>query len=103
MTLTSDIAPGNTQFTVSTTSNIIQGLAADNGSGDAIFVNNIVGNTVSMSGQFTSSISKNTETYTGVSGTITAPAGINGQFNISRSGVVYSIDCLLYTSPSPRD
>ena len=92
MTLTSDIAPGNTQFTVSSTSNIIQGLAADNGSGDAIFVNNIVGNTVSMSGQFTSSISKNTETYTGVSGTITAPAGINGQFNISRSGVVYSVD-----------
>ncbi len=92
MSLTGDIAPGNTQFTVGSTTNIVQGLAADNGSGDAIFVNNIVGNTVSMSGQFTTSIAKNTETYTGVSGSITAPAGTNAQFNISKSGVNYAVD-----------
>ncbi|MBR19771.1 MAG: hypothetical protein CMA64_06450 [Euryarchaeota archaeon] len=92
MQLTSDIAPGNTQFTVGSTSNIIAGLACDNGSGDAIFVNNIVGNTVSMSGSFTSSVAKNTETYTGVSGTMPNPAGANGQFNISRSGVNYTVD-----------
>ena len=90
--LTSDISSGNTQFTVSSTSGIVQGLAADNGSGDAIFVNNIVGNTISMSGSFTTNITKNTETYTGVSGTITAPAGVNGQFNLSRTGAVYSVD-----------
>ena len=89
--LTADVNSGNTQFTVSSTSGIVTGLAADNGSGDAIFVNNIVGNTVSMSGQFTSSITRNTQTYTGVSGTITAPAGVNGQFDINRSGVNYSI------------
>ena len=92
MNLTSDIASGNTQFTVSSTTGIVQGLACDNGSGDAIFVNNVVGSTVSMSGQFTTTIEKNTETYTGVSGTITAPAGINGQFNISRSGSTYTVD-----------
>ena len=92
MNLTADISNGNTQFTVSSTTGIVPGLAANNGSGDAIFVNSIVGSTVSMSGQFTSSIAKNTETYTGVSGSITAPAGLNAQFNISRSGSVYSVD-----------
>ena len=92
--LTSDISNGNTSFTVSSTTGIVQGLACDNGSGDAIFVNNIDGTTINMSGQFTTSITKNTETYTGVSGTLTAPAGLNGQFNLSRTGAVYSVDSI---------
>ena len=91
MNLTNDINPGNTSFTVSSTTNIAQGQAANNGSGDAIFVNSIVGNTVNMSGSFTSTIARNTQTYTGVSGTITAPVGTNAQFDINRSGVNYSI------------
>ena len=91
MNLTQDINPGNTSFTVSSTTNIAQGQAANNGSGDAIFVNSIVGNTVNMSGSFTSTIARNTQTYTGVSGTITAPVGTNAQFDINRSGVNYSI------------
>ena len=40
MNLTADISNGNTQFTVSSTTGIVPGLAANNGSGDAIFVNN---------------------------------------------------------------
>ena len=91
LNLTSDISPGNTSFNVSSTTNIAQGQAADNGSGDAIFVNSIVGNTVNMSGSFTTNITKNTETYTGVTGTITAPVGVNAQFDINRSGVNYSV------------
>ena len=91
MNLTQDINPGNTSFTVSSTTNIAQGQAANNGTGDAIFVNSIVGNTVNMSGSFTSTIARNTQTYTGVSGTITAPVGTNAQFDINRSGVNYSI------------
>ena len=89
--LTSDITSGATQFTVSSTSGIVQGLAADNGSGDAIFVNNIDGTTISMSGQFTSTINKNTETYTGVTGTLATPAGLNAQFDVNRTGTSYSI------------
>ena len=44
-----------------------------------------------MSGSFTTNITKNTETYTGVTGTITAPVGVNAQFDINRSGVNYSV------------
>ena len=97
MQLTSDISPGNTQFTVSSTTGIVQGLAADNGSGDAIFVNNIAGNTISMSGSFTSSITKNTETYTAVSGTLATPAGLNATFDINRSGTTYSVTAVSQT------
>lgn len=89
--LTQDVSPGNTDIFVATTTGIVQGLAADNGDGDAIFVNNIEGNKISMSGSFTQAITRNTETYTGVSGTITAPVGNNAQFDIQRSGTVYSI------------
>ena len=67
LNLTADIAPGNTDIQVSSTTGIVVGQAADNGSGDAIFVNNIAGTTISMSGSFTSAITRNTETYTGVS------------------------------------
>ena len=97
MQLTSDISPGNTQFTVSSTTGIVQGLAADNGSGDAIFVNNVAGNTISMSGSFTSSITRNTETYTAVSGTLATPAGLNATFDINRSGTVYSVTAVAQT------
>ena len=92
LNLTADIAPGNTDIQVSSTTGIVVGQAADNGSGDAIFVNNIAGTTISMSGSFTSAITRNTETYTGVSGTITAPAGTNAEFTISRTGVNYAVD-----------
>ena len=92
LNLTQDINIGNTDIEVSSTTGIVVGQAADNGSGDAIFVNNIAGTTISMSGSFTSAITRNTETYTGVTGTITAPVGINAQFTISRTGVNYAVD-----------
>ena len=94
MQLSSDISPGNTSFTVGDTSGIVPGLAANNGDGDAIFVNTVVGSTVTMSGAFTTSITRNTETYTGVSGTQTAPAGANAQFDINRNGVTYTISAV---------
>ena len=92
LNLTADINIGNTDIQVSSTTGIVVGLAADNGSGDAIFVNNIAGTTVSMSGSFTSAITRNTETYTAVTGPITAPAGTNAEFTISRTGVNYAVD-----------
>lgn len=89
--LSSDVSPGNTSITVGSTTGIVAGLAADNGDGDAIFVNTVVGNTVTFSGSFTQAITRNTETYNGVSGSIGAPVGVNAQFNISKSGAAYSI------------
>ena len=92
LNLVNDINIGNTDIEVSSTTGIVVGLAADNGNGDAIFVNNVAGTTVSMSGAFTSTITRNTETYTGVTGTITAPAGTNAQFTLSRTGTAYAVD-----------
>ena len=94
MELASDIGIGNTSFTVGNTTGIVPGLAADNGDGDAIFVNTVVGNTVTMSGGFTQAITRNTETYTAVSGNIPSPAGSNGQFNINRNGVNYTVSSI---------
>ena len=94
MELSSDISPGNTSFTVGNTAGIVPGLAANNGDGDAIFVNTVVGNTVTMSGGFTTSITRNTQTYSGVSGTQTAPAGNNAQFDINRNGTNYTISAV---------
>ena len=92
--LTQDITAGQTDIQVASTTGIVQGLAANNGSGDAIFVNNISGNTISMSGSFTTNITRNTETYSAVSGTITAPVGNNANFDITRTGIVYSISAI---------
>ena len=94
LNLVNDINIGNTDIEVASTTGIVVGQAADNGSGDAIFVNNIAGTTISMSGQFTANITRNTETYTGVTGTITAPAGTNAQFNLSRTGTAYAVDSI---------
>jgi hypothetical protein len=94
LNLVNDVNIGNTDIEVSSTTGIVVGLAADNGSGDAIFVNNIAGTTLSMSGSFTSAITRNTETYTGVTGSITAPVGINAQFTISRTGTAYAVDTI---------
>ena len=88
---TADISPGQTQFNVADPTGIVTGLAADNGSGDAIFVTDVTGNTVTMSGEFTVTLTQAQETYTGVSGTINTASGINGEFNISKSGTAYSI------------
>ena len=52
-----------------------------------------------MSGQFTSTINKNTETYTGVTGTLATPAGLNAQFDVNRTGTSYSITAV---APSRR-
>ena len=94
LNLTQDISIGNTDIVVSSTTGIVVGLAANNGSGDAIFVNNISGTTLSMSGAFTGAVTRNTETYTGVSGTIATPAGLNAQFTISKGGTTYTIDAV---------
>ena len=93
-TTTAPINIGDTSFDVSNTTGIVQGLAADNGSGDAIFVTNVAGNTVTMSGEFTVALTQSEQIYTAVNGTTTAAAGINGQFTISKAGTVYSVDTI---------
>ena len=91
---TADINPGQTQFDVSDATGIVVGLAADNGDGDAIFVTDITGSTVTMSGEFTVTLTQAQETYTGVSGTVNTAAGINAEFNLSKTGTTYTVEAI---------
>lgn len=91
------ILGGVTSVDVTNTSGILPGMAIDNGSGAAIFVNGIVGSTVSFTGAITTARTGNTDTYSGVSGTTIAPAGTSATFTIERLDNVYSN--LLITNP----
>ena len=94
--LTLDIAEnqqiGDTEITVTSASGIVQNLAVDRGDGQAVFVNNIVGNTLELSGQLTSDITSNTKTYTGLLPNTEPVDGIDATFDITRSGGTYSLD-----------
>ena len=88
---TADINPGDTNFQVDDITGIVVGLAADNGDGDAIFVTDIAGSTITMSGEFTTTLTRSQETYTNVTGTVNTASGVNAEFTISKTGVNYTI------------
>ena len=91
---TANISIGNTTFDVADTTGIVVGLAADNGTGDGIFVTDVTGQTVTMSGEFTAALTQSQQTYTAVSGTTTSAAGINGEFTVSKASTTYSVDTI---------
>jgi len=91
---TADINIGDTSFEVDDITGIVVGLAADNGDGDAIFVTNIAGSTITMSGEFTTTLTRSQETYTNISGTVNSASGVNAEFTISKTGTVYSINAI---------
>ena len=91
---TQDINIGDTTFEVDDITGIVVGLAADNGDGDAIFVTDIAGSTVTMSGEFTTSLSRAQQTYTNVTGNVNTAAGVNAEFSISKVSTTYSIDSI---------
>jgi len=94
--LTLDISenqqPGDTEITVTSVSGIVQNLAVDRGDGQAVFINNIVGNTLELSGALTAPITSNTKTYTGLLPNTEPVDGVAAQFDITRSGGAYSLD-----------
>ena len=91
---TADITPGNTTFEVDDITGIVVGLAADNGDGDAIFVTDIAGSTITMSGEFTTTLTRSQETYTNVTGDVNTASGVNAEFTISKTGTTYSIETI---------
>ena len=87
---------GNTFLEVADAAGILEGMAIDNGTGTALFVNSIVGNTINLTGPLTAARAGNVQTYLNVSGTNITPAGAGATFNIDRvSG--------LYTNPQVAD
>ena len=87
-TLTVTATSGANSITIDNTASISSGLVIDRGDGQSLLVTSVVGNTVSLSGSLTTTITGSTQTYSNV-----APTGGNGSnsvFNVLRSGAAYT-------------
>jgi hypothetical protein len=84
------VLAGATQFDVTDTTGILEGMAVDNGSGTAVFVSSINNPTILLSGPFTTNKEGNTNTYTNVSGANLSGIGTGAEFTVSRINGVYS-------------
>ena len=81
---------GATEITLSSISGVIEGAALDNGTGTSLFITNIVGNTISLSGAMTIGKVGDSQTYTGVSGSNINSIGTGATFDITLSGGTYT-------------
>ena len=81
---------GVTEITLASISGIIEGAALDNGTGTSLFISNIAGTTITLSGPMTVGKVGDTQTYTGVSGTNIDSIGTSATFDITLSGGTYS-------------
>ena len=88
-TVLTTVNSGATSFDISNPSGVLEGLAIDNGSGTAIFVNGLSGSTVSLSGPITANLVGDTAVYTNVAGVTSAAAGSSAQFDVSRISNAY--------------
>ena len=68
-----------------------QAMAIDNGSGAAVFINSIGGNTINLSGAIGQVLNGANGTNLAVSGTNINSVGNNARFNVSRSGGSYTV------------
>ena len=69
---------------------VLEGMAIDNGSGTAIFVNGVAGGTVNFTGPLTTARLGNTETYTNISGTNISSTGVGAIFSVTRTSGAYA-------------
>ena len=81
---------GSNTITVTSTTSIATGQAIDRGDGNAIYVTNVVGSTVSFSGATTSYFAAPTATYNNVSGSNDPTVGTSATFDIARAGGSYT-------------
>jgi hypothetical protein len=88
--LSSNVTAGATSFDVEDASGILEGLAIDNGSGTAIFVNGLSGLTVNLTGPITNNRISGSGSYTGISGTVVQPIGLGAVFELQRVDNNYS-------------
>ncbi len=73
---------------------IVNNLAVDRGDGYAIYVSEVSGNTVSFSGNFTSTQIANIKSYSNVETVNDTSVGAGATFNISLSGTTYILDAI---------
>ena len=75
---------GDTSVTVVDATGVLEGMAADNGTGTANFVGSIVGNTINFTQPFTAGKGGATQTYLNKTGTNVSPLGLGGVFSVDR-------------------
>ena len=81
---------GDTVITVTSTTGISPGLVFDAGSGSAVTVTDVTNNDLTLSGPLTVQILGASQSYTGLTGTVSPSGGVNAVFTVSRSGSTYS-------------
>lgn len=84
-TLGANAIIGDTTIEVTTNTGIGPGLVFNRGDGVAVSVNNVTGNTVTLSGPLTVNILGTNLTYTGLTQSATSGTGSGAEFNISRN------------------
>ena len=90
--VTADFNIGATAITVADTTGVVQNTGLNDGSGNIIFVDSVVGNTVNLSDPLTGIITGNTVTYSGVTGTNVTGAGTSATFVVTRNqSTAYSV------------
>jgi hypothetical protein len=89
--VTTTLLGTETSMEVEDATGIVPNLAIDRGDGTAIYVNNVVGSTVNMTGAFTTNLIANNESYTNIAPTSNTPSGNNLLVNISTSGGSYTL------------
>ena len=89
--LVGDAGTGTNTLEVADATGIITGLAFDRGDGQAIFVNNIIGEQIEFDGNFSRTILGNTTTYAEISGSNISGVGFDATFDVSLSGGAYTV------------
>ena len=82
--LVGSYAPGTTELTVASNTSIVPNLGLDDGSGNLVLVDNIVGNVITLSDPTTGTLTGDVQTYTGVTGTNVVGIGSGATFNVTR-------------------
>lgn len=84
------VLAGSTQFELTDTTGVLEGMAIDNGSGTSVFVSSINNPSVLLSGPLTTNREGDTNTYFNVSGTNLTGTGTGAQFTVSRINGAYA-------------
>ena len=82
--LSNPVLAGATQFNLTDTTGVLEGMAVDNGSGTSVFVSSIASPSILLTGPLTVSKEGNTNTYTNISGTNLIGIGTGVEFTVSR-------------------
>jgi hypothetical protein len=85
-----DAAIGATTFSVTDATGILEGMAIDNGTGGALFVTNVAGTNISLTGQLTAQLRGDARTYINLAGSNLGSSGVDATFDVARESGVYS-------------